>query len=102
LIWNSIKDIVRIKGTMRGAAPRRDSSHLEPEMLKHLAIGIATTRPDEIACDECFEVLGHYVELGAAGQDAGAAMPLVRDHLARCNDCREELEALLGALRAVA
>jgi hypothetical protein len=102
LTWNSIKGLVRIKGTMRGATRRRASRHLDPELLRRLAFGIATTRPDEIACDECFEVLGRYVELSAAGQDAGVSMPLVRDHLARCGDCREELEALLGALLAVA
>ena len=67
LIWTSIKDLARIKGAMRVAPPHRAGSHLEPEMLKRLAFGIATTRPDEMACDECFEVLGHYVELSGAG-----------------------------------
>jgi predicted anti-sigma-YlaC factor YlaD len=28
-------------------------------------------------------------------------MPLVQDHLGRCDDCREEFEALLAALRAL-
>jgi hypothetical protein len=33
-------------------------------------------------------------------QDAAFTMPLVEDHLNKCGDCREEFEALLGALRA--
>jgi len=33
-----------------------------------------------------------------AGKNAAEAMPLVQEHLDRCNDCREEFEALLAAL----
>jgi predicted anti-sigma-YlaC factor YlaD len=36
-----------------------------------------------------------------AGKNAAQAMPLVQDHLERCDDCREEFEALLAALRAL-
>jgi predicted anti-sigma-YlaC factor YlaD len=64
--------------------------------------GIITTRPDEIGCDECFEQLDRFVEMKLAGKNAAEAMPLVQDHLERCDDCREEFEALLTALRALA
>jgi predicted anti-sigma-YlaC factor YlaD len=60
-----------------------------------------TTRPDEIGCDECFEQLDRFVEMTLAGKNAAEAMPLVQDHLGRCDDCREEFEALLAALRAL-
>jgi predicted anti-sigma-YlaC factor YlaD len=60
-----------------------------------------TTRPDEIGCDECFEHVDRFVEMRLAGKKAAEAMPLVQDHLDRCNDCREEFEALLTALRAL-
>ena len=63
--------------------------------------GILTTRPDEIGCDECFAQLDRFVELQLAGKNAAEAMPLVHDHLERCQDCREEFEALLAALRAL-
>ncbi len=75
---------------------------IDPETLGQMVRGILSTRPDEIGCDECFEQLDRFVELTLAGKDAAAAMPLVRDHLDRCHDCREEFEALLLALRAVA
>jgi predicted anti-sigma-YlaC factor YlaD len=46
--------------------------------------------------------LDRFVEMKLAGKDAAAAMPLVHDHLERCRDCREEFEALLEVLRALA
>lgn len=70
--------------------------------LKRMVRNIATTRPDEIGCDECFEQLDRFVELELVGKNAAEALPLVQDHLERCGDCREEFEALLAALRAIA
>ena len=61
-----------------------------------------TTRLDEIGCDECLEQLDRFVEMTLAGKNAAEAMPLVQDHLERCDDCREEFEALLAAPRALA
>jgi hypothetical protein len=75
---------------------------LDLNTLKQMVHGIITTRPDEIGCDECFEQLDHFVEVKLAGKSAAEAMPLVQDHLERCDDCREEFEALLAALRALA
>jgi hypothetical protein len=75
---------------------------IEPGRLKRIVYGTLTTRPDEIDCDECFEQLDRFVDMVLAGKDAAEAMPLVQDHLDRCGDCREEFEALLAALRALA
>jgi hypothetical protein len=61
---------------------------------------VAETREIEIGCDECFERLDGFAQTELSGVDAGAAMPLVRDHLDKCADCRDEFEALLRALRA--
>ena len=74
------------------------SAKLESQKLRHLVRGIATARPDEIGCDDCFEQLDCFVEMTLAGKNATEAMPLVQDHLDRCGDCREEFEALLAAL----
>jgi hypothetical protein len=74
---------------------------LDPEILKTMARGIVTTQPDEIGCDECFEQLDEFVEMTLDGKSAAEAMPLVQDHLNRCDDCREEFEALLTAIRAI-
>ena len=62
---------------------------------------IAETREEEIGCDECFEEVDRFIEMELSGLDAAQAMPLVQEHLKICGDeCREEFEALLAALRA--
>lgn len=95
LNWQSFKRMVL------GAEPPPSSAGLDPDILKEMARGIATTRPDEIGCAECFEQMDQFVDLTLAGKDAAQAMPLVQDHLDRCGDCREEFEALLAAVSAV-
>jgi hypothetical protein len=97
---------VELRGVWKEAAmdrvPRtRDAEAVDPDLLKKVARGIMTTRPDEISCDECFEQVDRFVDMVLEGQDASAALPLVEDHLNRCQGCREEYEALLAALRAV-
>lgn len=67
-----------------------------------LVRGIITTHPDEIGCDECFELLDRFAEMTLAGIDASHVLPLVQDHLNHCRDCREEFMALLAALYAPA
>jgi hypothetical protein len=61
---------------------------------------VAETREIEIGCDECFERLDIFAETELSVVDASAAMPLVRDHLDKCEDCRSKFEALLTALRS--
>jgi hypothetical protein len=60
---------------------------------------VAETREIEIGCDECFERLDSFAEAELSGLEASAAMPLVGDHLQKCEDCRSKFEALLTALR---
>jgi hypothetical protein len=48
----------------------------------------------EVGCDVCFAELDRYVELELTGQDADAAIPGLRAHLAGCPACREEHESL--------
>jgi hypothetical protein len=73
---------------------------LSSEVLKKMVNSIITTRPDEIACDECFEQLDQFAERMLEGKSAAEAMPLVQDHLDRCEACREEYEALLEAVKS--
>lgn len=95
LNWQSLKEMIT------GASPSARGEGLDPDLLKEMARGIATTRSDEIGCAECFEQMDQFVDLTLAGKDAAQAMPLVQDHLNRCGDCREEFEALLAAVSAV-
>ncbi len=73
---------------------------LERADVVKLVKTIAGTRETEIGCDECLERLDSFAEAELSGSQAGAAMPLVRDHLDKCADCRSEFEALLTALRS--
>ena len=74
---------------------------LDQVRLKSIVRAIAHTQPDEIGCDDCFEQLDTFAEMGLAGKDAAEALPLVQQHLLHCHDCREEFEALLDALRVL-
>jgi hypothetical protein len=94
--WNTLQ--LRI----RALFSPQSTTGLDTHALKEMARGIMTTRPDEIGCAECFDRMDSFVEIELAGRDAAEAMPLVQDHLTRCGNCREEFEALLAALRAVA
>jgi len=64
-----------------------------------LVRAVAETHETEIGCDACFERLDRFAEAELSGLDTTVAMPLVRDHLDKCEDCRSQFEALLTALR---
>ena len=72
---------------------------LSLDVLKKMVRMVASTKPEEIGCDECFEQVDRFVELNLKGLNAAEAMPLVQDHLDRCAGCREEFEALLKERR---
>lgn len=74
---------------------------LDAGRIKQLLQAIYATQPDELSCDDCFELADRYAELVAAGADAAAVLPLVHDHLDRCPGCRQEFEALIRALQAL-
>jgi hypothetical protein len=76
------------------------SMKLTVEILQKMVRSVLKTKPDEIDCDECFTRVDAFVELELQGKNADEAMPLVKDHLERCQGCREEFEALLDCIRA--
>lgn len=74
---------------------------LTPISLKRLVRVIAQTHSNEIGCDECWDHLDQFVDLELSGKAAEEALPLVKEHLILCIECREEYEALLTALQAM-
>jgi hypothetical protein len=68
--------------------------------LDKLVRAVAETRESEIGCDECFELMDRFAEIEFSGSDAATVMPLVHDHLRKCEDCHEMYEALLMAVGA--
>ena len=74
---------------------------LDRKEIEKLVRASLETGDQELGCDECLGEVDSFVELELAGLDAAAAMPLVQNHLQKCGECREELEALLRALRTI-
>jgi hypothetical protein len=74
---------------------------LDRNILRQMIWDAVTFREDELNCQQCFDHLDHFAELTLVGKSADEALPLVQDHLERCAECRQELEALLIALRSI-
>jgi len=72
---------------------------MDPTFWKKVTQMIAGTRSTELGCADCYAKLDRFAELMREGKPADEIMPLVQDHLDRCDSCREEYEALLEALR---
>ncbi len=70
------------------------------QMLVELMGMVENTDENELACDEVFALLDYYVELELRGEDVARLLPLVKKHLEKCRDCREEYEALMRMLNA--
>jgi len=75
---------------------------LTKKILKKLVQAVSKSHHDEIGCDDCFDQLDTFAQMKLEGKTPEEAMPLVEDHLKRCQDCREEYEALLEAMKNVA
>ncbi len=67
--------------------------------VKKLVRQVLGTRPKEIDCDECLEMLDRFVEMTLEERNAAEALPLVQQHLEQCDCCQEEFQALLSVLR---
>lgn len=74
---------------------------IDRDEVSHLVQAVVRTGEHEIGCDDCLEQVDRFVETELSGLNAAEAMPLVRDHLDKCVDCREEFEALLEAVRSI-
>ncbi len=74
---------------------------LSQKSLETVLQWISHTHAEEIDCGTCWEQVDQFAELVLAGKDASEALPLVRDHLVLCAECRDEYEALLAALLAM-
>jgi hypothetical protein len=81
------------------SAEEEQTLNADRDDLEKVVKMVSRTREEEIGCDECFEQLDRFVEMQLSGLNPAEAMPLVKDHLDKCGDCREEFEALIEALQ---
>jgi len=56
------------------------------------------TDPRDVGCSEAIAVLHVYVDLIAAGHDAGDRYPGVAAHLTACGPCGDDFAGLLAAV----
>jgi hypothetical protein len=66
----------------------------EDRQSARLLRAIQLTQNVEIDCTTCLDRVPVYVERVLSGADAAQHMPDVHVHLALCQDCHEEYEAL--------
>ena len=73
---------------------------LPPGAALKVARQIDMTDEVEYTCDDVHRLLDQFAEAVLRGEDTARLMPLVQKHLDMCQDCREEMEALLRILKA--
>jgi predicted component of type VI protein secretion system len=66
----------------------------QSEMMQKLSAMLSGTQDVELSCDDIFALLDQFAELAAQGEDVAQLMPLVKQHLEMCADCREEYKVL--------
>jgi hypothetical protein len=92
-----------LKRWLRKKSPKNASqAAMTPEAIKGLLHKLEITHPEELSCEEAYDLIDQYAELLQNGEDAARLLPLVEHHLEMCIDCKEEFEALMRALRASA
>jgi len=72
---------------------------LNIDVLKKIISKIPQTHENEIGCDECFDELHTFAEMELEGKSPEKVMPLIREHLDNCGECRQEYQALLDAIK---
>ncbi len=73
-------------------------SALDQAALLDLLRRLENVQENAYSCEETFALLDEYVELIVTDEEAAALMPLVKNHLDMCPDCRERYEILLRIL----
>ena len=72
---------------------------LNTDIVENLLGAVLATKDEEIGCGQCYDRIEKFAELKLSGKSPEEAMPLVEEHLQRCEECREEYQALLEGLR---
>ena len=67
---------------------------MERSRFENWLRNIYKTQDEEISCTECFDLVSHFVELEASGENAGLKMPQLKQHLDQCRACHDEYETL--------
>lgn len=74
----------------------------QSEKMQKMMAMLSNTREEELTCDEVFALLDQFAELAVQGEDVAQLMPLVKQHLDMCEDCREEFKVLQNIVHGTA
>lgn len=72
---------------------------LTDDQIRALVRALGITREHEINCSECLDMVAEFAERELSGRPIPDALEVVRHHLTRCGECREEFETLITALK---
>lgn len=74
---------------------------LTPEEIQKMLDVLRATEAVEIDCDVCLGQVGEFAELHLVGKPVPEGLRAIEQHLAICNECREEFEVLCRALKGL-
>ncbi|QEG36891.1 hypothetical protein [Bythopirellula goksoeyrii] len=69
--------------------------------LENLLRLVTLTKDVELNCEECLALVAEFAEQHLAGKSIRAGLQAVEEHLAVCDECREEYEALQQTLAEI-
>ena len=69
--------------------------------IKNLLAMVASSEPDDLDCDGCFEQLAMFAEAKLMSREIPEALRAVQAHLEQCACCQDEYNALLEGLHAL-
>ena len=75
--------------------------NLQEDILKKLIHQILAEESGELGCPECCDLMDKFAEIKLAGHIPALEMPLVQEHLNHCDNCREQYDMLVDALRSL-
>ena len=78
---------------------RRSHFRLSPAAAVQIGREIESTQETEFDCEQVYRLLDQLAEAVQRGENGSPWMPLIRAHLEKCSDCRQEFEALLRVLQ---
>ncbi len=81
-------------GRKKSSSPQNGMQGDKSEMMQKMMAMLSNTQGVELTCDDVFALLDQFAELAAQGEDVAQLMPLVKQHLDMCEDCREEYMVL--------
>ena len=72
---------------------------LSPAAAVQIGREIESTQEAEFDCEQVYRLLDQLADAVQRGENGAPWMPLIRAHLERCSDCRQEFDALLRVLQ---